>query len=463
MTSGISAGTAPAHSAATGRLRTALEIFAGGIIVLIPALLNGYPFIYPDTGTYILQAVERVGAPDRPPYYSLLILPLHATVSLWPVALAQCCAVGGSVRLASWVVGADLRGLGYFAVLGALTALSTLPFHAGQLVPDLFASLLPLWILPLVYAWDRLGGAQRTLLVVATAGAAATHQSHLPLAAAIFAAAAGARLLQGFGLRDFRRVVGLGAVVVGLATAGLLTYSLAIVGRFTLSPQGSVFLLARLVADGPAVEYLAETCPGSGNPFCGERDRMDGDHSDFLWDPDGPVARLNLRLGMEQTRRAAAEVVSGTLATRPREVALAMAGNVLRTAASFGALDTCPPGCIVGSTVDVTIQKYFPSEYPHMRGSLQMRGLWPIHAIRVLDGAALLLSVFAAGFTLARAAQRGDSPLLGLGALVVATLLANAVVMGALAGPYDRFQSRVIWLVPLTALLGVARWRRCAE
>ena len=457
MTSGSSARWWWTRSAPTGLARTALEIFVGGVILLIPALLNGYPFVYPDTGTYILQAVERVGAPDRPPYYSLLILPLHLTVSLWPVALAQCCTVAGSIRLSAWVVGAELSGPPYLCAVAAITALSSLPWHASQIVPDVFTSLIALWIFALVYAWERLSRPQRALLAFATAGATATHQSHLPLAAAIFAAAAGVRLLQGFGPRDAGRVVVVGALVVGLAAAALLTYSVALVGRFTLSPQGSVFLLARMVADGSAVEYLAETCPGSGNPFCGELDRIDGDHSDFLWNADAPVARLNVRIGPEATRRAAAEVVSGVLATRPREVARATAMNILRTLVSFGALDTlCPPGCIVGSTVDVTIKKYFPREYPHMRGSLQMRGVWPIHAIRVVHAGALLLSALAGGFALARAWRRGDSPFLGLGALVLTTLLANAVVAGALVGPYDRFQSRVIWLVPLTAILGVA-------
>jgi formate/nitrite transporter FocA (FNT family) len=36
--------------------------------------------------------------------------------------------------------------------------------------------------------------------------------------------------------------------------------------------------------------------------------------------------------------------------------------------------------------------------------------------------------------------------------LVVAGVLANAIVCGALASPADRFQARVIWLIPLLAV-----------
>ena len=36
--------------------------------------------------------------------------------------------------------------------------------------------------------------------------------------------------------------------------------------------------------------------------------------------------------------------------------------------------------------------------------------------------------------------------------IVLMGVLANAIICGALASPYDRFQARVIWLVPLVAL-----------
>jgi hypothetical protein len=447
-------------AAAGSRARAALEILVGAAILLIPALANGYPFIFPDTGTYIVHAIERVGAADRPPYYSLLILPLHATVSLWPVAFAQACAAAASIRLAGWVIAEGFAGARYLGVVAALTAFSSLPWHAGQIVPDVFTGLIALWIFALAYGWERLSRAQRALLFLVIAGAGATHQSHLPLLLALFAAAAAVRLLQGYGLPDAGRVSALGAAAAALVAAAFLTYSLALVGRFTLSPHGSVFLLARMLADGTAREYLAETCPGSGNPFCAERERFTGDVAWFLWDPDGSVARLTVQLGPEPMRRAAGEVVSGVLATRPRQVALAAAANTLRQLGRFATLDTlCPPGCGVGSGVDSVVQRYFPREYPRMRDSRQMRGEWPIAAIRALDDVALAVSALVAALLLARALRRSDSAFVGLCALVLATLLANAFAAGALSGPTDRYQSRVIWLVPLTALLGLVRER----
>jgi hypothetical protein len=42
------------------------------------------------------------------------------------------------------------------------------------------------------------------------------------------------------------------------------------------------------------------------------------------------------------------------------------------------------------------------------------------------------------------------------GAVVLLGILANALICGVLASPYDRFQARVIWLLPLMAAAGFA-------
>lgn len=438
--------------------RAALEISAGALLLMLPALANGYPFVFPDTGTYVRHVLERLAVADRPPYYSILILPLHATVSLWPIAFAQAWAAAGSIRVAGRLIGPELRGLRYLAVIAALAALTSLPWHAGQIVPDVLSGLLPLWVFSLTYGWERLDRVQRALWLAVIAGAGATHQSHLPLLVALFAAAAGVRLAQGYGARDAGRIAALGAGAAALVAVAFGVYGLALVGRVTLSPHGSVFLLARWLADGPALEYLAETCPASSNPFCAERERLDGDVDRFLWKEDGAVQRLTAEIGAERTRSAAAEIVSGTLATRPGGVARAAAENTLRQLTRFGTLDTkCPPGCGPDTSLGIAVRRYFPREYERMRQSRQLRGAWPIDAIRRVHGAVVVLSALLAAFTVARALRRRDSLLVGFAALALATLLANAFVTGALSGPFDRYQSRVIWLVPLTALFGLAR------
>src|SRR5262249_20931304 len=49
--------------------------------------------------------------------------------------------------------------------------------------------------------------------------------------------------------------------------------------------------------------------------------------------------------------------------------------------------------------------------------------------------------------------RQGLTRALGLSAVVISIVLANAFVTGALSGVEDRYESRVIWLVPLLAAI----------
>jgi len=43
-------------------------------LLLWPALYNGFPLVFSDSGTYISQLIERHLGWDRPPFYSLFLL-----------------------------------------------------------------------------------------------------------------------------------------------------------------------------------------------------------------------------------------------------------------------------------------------------------------------------------------------------------------------------------------------------
>ena len=78
--------------------RTArLAVPAAAALLLWPAVWNGYPIVFADTGTYLSQAIHLYAGWDRPVFYSLFMLPLHATVTLWPVVVVQAL-------LAAWVL-----------------------------------------------------------------------------------------------------------------------------------------------------------------------------------------------------------------------------------------------------------------------------------------------------------------------------------------------------------------------
>src|ERR1035437_10394521 len=84
-------------------------VLLGALMLAWPAFLNGFPLIYPDSMTYLLdgrvvaralflrQFTDYYGV--RSFFYSLGILPFHWNISPWPVVALHCLLVAWIVSL----------------------------------------------------------------------------------------------------------------------------------------------------------------------------------------------------------------------------------------------------------------------------------------------------------------------------------------------------------------------------
>jgi hypothetical protein len=103
-----------------------------------------------------------------------------------------------------------------------------------------------------------------------------------------------------------------------------------------------------------------------------------------------------------------------------------------------------------------------PGEYMDFAGSRQSTGrlglrlefslLTAVVAISVALLALLFISTFR-GSTFRGDVFRGEARLQALSWLCVATVFVNAAISGVLSGPADRYQSRVVWLLPFLLLV----------
>jgi len=438
--------------------RVAMELAGATLLLLLPALINGYPLVFPDTGVYILQAIEHAAVPERPPYYSHLILLIDLKLSLWPVIAMQCLAVATALWLIVHSLVPFARVSFYFLVIAMLTAFTSLGWLASQIMPDIFTGLLTITVFLIVWTWERRGPPARATLVIAVCVVTTLHYTFLPLAIGLFGVAALIRLSQGGGWRDACRVAAIGTIVSAVAASAFVWYSLQIIHRPVLAPSGSIFLAGRVLADGPGREWLAANCPTSGNPFCKYQDRLPNSTAAFLWSPSSSLRDVTHEVGPEQTRRAATQIVVGAITLRPGAEFAAALANSWRQLVHFGTLDTdCPERCRETDLVSVTIKRYFPREYGRFRNSLQITGRLPKRAIRRLDSPFVTAALLIDFLLLIVAVRDGDGLTTGFLVIVAATLVLNAILCGALSDPTDRYQSRVIWLVPLSAMLGLGR------
>ncbi|KAA5613904.1 hypothetical protein [Rhodovastum atsumiense] len=413
--------------------------------------------VFSDTGTYISQMLEYHLGWDRPVFYSMFLLASHWTLTTWISIFVQGVLVVSTLDLARRTIGGAHDGRGFLAILLVLAIATGLPWCAAQIMPDVFTGLLPLLLAMLVLVPERLGPAGRWWVTLFGAFVVAVHQSNLPLCLALLGVLLPLRRRLGatgpLGPGERLRI----GLVPALAVAALLAMNLAGHGRLSLSPYGNVFLLARVIYDGPGLRTLQRDCPDAGWRLCATLDRpMPLLSDDFLWAADSPLARAG---GAVAVSAEADAIILRSLRAEPGAVIAAAAGNTVRQLASFRTGDGLEPW---PATVTPVVLRNFPRfERTAYLNSQQTQGRLVVpEALGVLHQAAALLGIAATLLGGILAARRGH-PAAGLCLAVLVGVLVNAAVTGALSAPHDRYESRMAWLTLFAPMLGLALlWRR---
>jgi hypothetical protein len=414
------------------------------------AAYNGYPTVYPDTGGYLYTAAFLIAIPPfRAPGYSIFVRLTGLGASAWFTVIMQAIVVVIVLyETCKYVIGGDskFRDHCLLAILFLLAALSSLPWEASELMPDVFASVVFLSAFLLAFN-TQLGLPERIGLAALLAISVSSHMSLLPIATLFVVALAIAKIAgwQVQGAPPARSM--LAWLLAPLVVAGLWTATL---NRetglgFRLSASANEFLLARLFDDGLAADYLRANC--SKEPFvaCRHLAHLPTSDAEFLfWSP--------LRDEMAGHGNEMAEVVRGTIAAHPLMFVMSSVKQTLLQFVSFRTGDEIHASNLnAPNTNGLVIQQVFPRDKAAFSNARQARGRMNAvtKAAVVIDAAVFCLSGLACVF-FARTARAKQVTQLFYWAIVF--LVINAAICGSLAGVNDRYQSRVAWIVPLCLL-----------
>jgi hypothetical protein len=450
---------APPHGGSESRAATIYTLILGGPILLWPALYNGFPLIFSDTGTYISQVLEGHLGWDRPPFYSLFLYFTGWGRSPWPPVILQAlCTVWliSRTRMLLWPLVS--RQAGTFADLGIIALLSatSLPWAVSELMPDLFTPLLVLGLFLLIFD-GALTRAPRLCLCLGLAAIMTFHLTNLPLYAGMCLFILPAAWLAGQRF-PWRHII----TAPLLAMVALMAMNLIGLGRASISPYGATFYLARLLANGPARLTLAADCPRKAWAqtwrLCRYQSSLPASADAFLWRADSPLYRAGgPKALIVQTR----QIIARTLIEHPRAVTRDAVTDTLRQLATFKTGDGLRPW---RHTAGATIRRDFPAQtveaFDHSRQArgrpvlpVWLRGLNTI--LEALGSAVAILVIVTARL------RRWDQPLAlpWLAVMALLALLGNALLTGSLSGPHDRYQSRVMWLPVLVMVLAIPEGR----
>lgn len=443
-----------------------LVILALAFALTWPAWINGSPLLFPDSGRYIEQGetalkglASLLERPNEAPtgsdakdeqrldaaaagisfvrslgYSTFAYLSSLSPLGFYGVVLAQSLIVAGLIAL---LVERDASATGpaWICAVSACLLLTPLPFFASYLMPDVLAAIPILVGLLIVRGLDDVGWPAFLFALGVATFAALSHYGHIPLALAV---GMGALVVLAFQSRLTPSAVVL-AIAPALLALGLNAASSQVAfNEASVAPKRLPILLARSIADGPGLRYLEEACPERGYAICEIFESgIPSNLQVLLWSEEGLVGGAT----PEQRRRIREEeieILGNAFLAYPVQQSWSLGRNALLQLGMIGTRD------FSWGHLEYDDKGVLKQQVTGREGF----GLLALIHIGSTLGAIGLIATFALRDRLS-IGQREREML----AVAVLGFLVNAAIFGGLSAPVDRYQSRVIWIIPLLAAL----------
>lgn len=435
------------------------------LLTCVVALYNHFPLTYPDAGNYILNAYDLAHGQRpwfffRPLTYGLLLVPFATPYTLWLLPLAQGFLVAVVVDLALRGAAVSLSCHGFLLLFAGLSAFTSLPWFSGQVMPDILTSVVILLSYVTLWGEPKVSGPEQWVAGGLLSFAVASHLSHFPLfGMLLIAGLAGRAIIDPAGC--WRRFVPLAlraSAPLAVAVAMVVGPNYFLHGELVLSRSSSLFALAHLVGDSLAQRYLDRACAIRRYMLCGERSNLHGDVDRFLWDPAG--GRLQhepaLRRGDSTFLREAPDIVLGTLRQEwPAVIQSSLRNGVVQ----LGAIGADPGDHGFSASVERAMERLGPAMVRAYAASGQVRGALPLQAASFVQYTGVAVGLLVLLVCLPGVRGRAHRPVQALISTVGLGLVINALVVASLAMVHPRYQSRVVWLVPLAAVAAAVQLR----
>ena len=422
---------------------------AAGMIaaMLAPAIWNGFPIIFPDTGGYFTAPMVQQMANGRSALYGLFLI-LGIPLAFWPPVIAQA-------TLMTWLIVVTLRvnalgGRPYLAlgIVAFLCIGTSLPWFAGQLMPDILFPSAALSLYLLAYADTALARWERWLLGAMIAFAMASHMAAAGMAVAVVAAMALTHIRR-LALPRARLTLAAASVAAGLALCP--GSNMLLTGSFAFTPGGATFLFGRLVEDGMVTRYLDDHCPDPTIRLCDYKDEIQEDADSWLWWGGSPLYKMG---GWDAYEPEAKRIIRATLTEYPL---MHVTAALRATVAQFLSFQT-EVGIDDNGPTRWAFEEFMPRLYPALLAARQQADPFDVEPLNRLHLPVAYLSLAAILLAMIFRRRLGLSERsYALCLTLLAALAANAVICGVFSHPVDRYQSRLVLLAPFIVAIITAR------
>lgn len=485
------------RSAKGSRAALVLVGIISTLLLLWPSIFNGQPFFYSDTTTYIRGAaaglerlfgvtsawspvpadtnVSSAGGlmsepsrvqsvangqrrmPDailagRSVYYGALAYAGYAAGGYWLTVLVQSAAVVLAISFLFQAFGVLRPANVILTVL--LLCLTPAALHVSFLMPDIFTGLSILSCTMLLYGPPRQRRGNSVFWFSLLAYALLTHTFNVLLCGGMLLIAAMLYPIPRYRPSSGGLILTVSALV--LAFAGEAAFSAGVRLFLGQTPVRPPFLMARLIGDGTGEQYLRTHCDHSTLTVCRYADRLPMHFDTFLWsgDPQHGVFSIAAPDTKRALEREQLQFAIAVLRDQPWAQLAASSRNFYDQLVTFGAREFA----VWEPEKEAFVARLPLDSQSVMRRSRYFQNKMPINALTHLAQVVILVCVLyltlLISYLLLRR-QVSTVSTLRIVPLVLIGVVVNAGLSGCLSEPLDRFQARVIWLIPAIALLSV--------
>lgn len=429
--------------------KNSILVFAAAVLAsCYLGFINGFPLIYPDTGTYIGSGFTNDVPYDRPIFYGWFLRHISLSETLWLPILAQSLL---SCFLLYLTVGMFLSGntkrIVFIISVFIVSFFTCYTYNVSFLMPDIFA---PLLFLSLFNLWfnTKLKTVTRVVVAIIFLFSLMVHLSNVMIIGILLAA-----VLVLFIYRKIKKkpfpiprpnffipyYLTLSVLIVVPVVNGIVSDSYGFTGG------SHVFMVNHLHETGVLDEYLKDRCSTESYKICQYKDSMTWD---FLWDSKSPLYKTGgWKANKEEYNKILLDVY-----TTPKYFLKMGVKSIEYTLVQFFTFTT-PSGEPFGmqSSPGDRVNKYFKDyNMTFLRSKQNAKSLFPFlpqqsELFLVFSSMiCLLICLFLTTNKLATWYPTLN-PLIKL--LFLFTFI-NCFICSNLAVIDSRFQSRIVWLFP---------------
>jgi len=438
-------------------------LILSSFVIILPALINGYPLFYSDSALYILVS-NLFGAlinAEELPYlsglgYAFFIRIVTWRYSLYLVVIAQALILNILIYYSVKVLIPEKITHKYHLPIIILLALfSSMGWTASQLMPDIFTSYLILSVF-LFYSWNKNSLGLYIFLSIMILLSITAHLSNISISVLLIGSLFLLFVLKRSYRKNLKVFIRKTIVVIILIFSSILIL-IGLNNKYYdyngMSPTSNIFFVARLMDTGFMPEFLNEKCGEKSYEMCKYKDSLPDSYEGFLWNPESEFYKTggwDIKIHKHEEYKT---IVHDVL-TSPKYLGKFLyncAEHSLRQIVTFKIGDGMTNVYTKESSQYQTVIKYFDRREfrEDFQNSKQMQGKINLSLINVVNYILLAISILMILWTFIF--KKLDKNMFLFTFIVFSSVLINAAATSSLSSVFNRFQARIIWLIPLLA------------